>query len=92
MGGGRWSRWLKYGIIGFIIGLVGLIFALLGRSLLPVLSIGAFLNFPAVAIISLFNGGNMSFEIFYTGGILAPIIYFILGSLIGMIVSKIKRE
>jgi hypothetical protein len=86
------KRWLKYGLIGVAISFIGILGLLLGK-LVSVFSILGLLNYINIALISLlFYGGDMSFGLFFWGILTAPILYFILGAIIGLIVDKIKSK
>lgn len=86
--------WLKGGIIGGIIGLVALLAIPLGTfsgdnvdMLIIIAGFPTFLALPSMFIIGTISHGNVLAGIY-----LAPIIYFIIGAIIGWIVGKFKKR
>ena len=97
------KAWLKGGLIGVSIGLLGLI-GLLLAGIWKWFGILHLLNFPIYYFISvlqygrvisiqyLFHGGQNIQMIMIYGNFIAPIIYFVIGSLIGLLIQKIKSK
>lgn len=85
------KTWIKGGLWGAGIGLVGVLGYFLGKffSLFIVLS---YINIPNSFLISLLFLGKISLEIFYIGILTAPVVYFLIGALVGFIIQKIKNK
>ena len=90
------KKWLKYGLIGLVIGIIGLLGELLGKFVWHWFLLLSYLNIPSFFILSsllslFFTGTDASWGVFIIGRWLAPITYFIIGAVIGLIVQKIKK-
>ena len=116
MGWKNFSYSLKMGVLGFGIGLFGIILGLLGQipayyfsdlkfallvgstltgsavsisfpSILLTILIGMIINIPPI-----FIGDSSVWGLMFLGVIVSPVIYFLIGALIGWIVGKFKNK
>ncbi|MBU0761176.1 MAG: hypothetical protein KJ600_04505 [Nanoarchaeota archaeon] len=89
------KTWLKGGLIGLGISLVGILGYFLGAAYSIMPSVGPLmvLNVPnGLLLVAISGGGWRGFGPIYFGIITAPITYFLIGALIGLVIGKIKQR
>jgi len=95
-----WPYWLKGGLIGIVVGILWLFMGMfIGNSFKVCISINQSVPPPACNLLIIFYIPavflgilGLSDQGIVTGIILTAVIYFVLGSIIGLIVSKIKSK
>ena len=90
MGWRDWSYWLRGGVFGAVLGLVGSTVFLLFSEVPVISNISFFFVLPAWLLLLPFERTFSSGVLFILGVAFSTIVYFIIGAIIGLIVGKIK--